>query len=139
MSDAAKFLLAPLGFNWQASQPALVNTYYSNANAANLYTQAQYNTSRTAGQNDVTAAPNTYSLYTLSQVQTLNVGTPLLTKSPGTGQFKLTIGVQQTPTLSQPFTAFPMSAPNTSINAQGQLEFLFTVPDNAAFFRVQAK
>lgn len=32
-----------------------------------------------------------------------------------------------------------MSAPQTTINAQGQLEFLFTVPDNAAFFRLQAQ
>ena len=139
MSDAAKFMLAPLGFNWQMSQPLLVNAYFSNANAANLYTQTQYTANRTAGQNDVTSAPNSYSLYTLSQVQTLNASTPLLTKNPSTGQFKLTIGVQQTPSLSQPFTAFPFSAPNTSINAQGQMEFLFNASGNAAFFRVQAK
>ena len=36
---------------------------------------------------------------------------------------------------------FPMNAPGTSavINAQGKLEFQFTVPDNAAFFRLQAQ
>ena len=83
-------------------------------------------------------APNTFSLYTLSQVQALNVGTPLLTRDAGSGQFKLTIGVKKTTALTQPFTDFPLVAPQTSINAQGKLEFLFTVPGNAAFFRVES-
>jgi hypothetical protein len=115
MSDAAEWLLAPLGFNWQLSQPALVNTYYANANAAGLYTA--------------------------SQVQALNVGAPLLTKNPSSGQFTLTIGVQKATNLSQPFADFPMSGPGTStlIDGQGKLEFQFTVPDNAAFFRLEAQ
>ena len=115
MSDASKFLLTPLGFNWQVSQPALVNTYYSNANAAGLYSA--------------------------SQVQTLNVGVPLLTRNPTTGAFTLTIGVKKTSNLTQPFTSFPMNGTGTSatINSQGNLEFQFTVPDNAAFFRLQAQ
>jgi hypothetical protein len=110
MSDAAELLLAPLGFNWQVSQPALVNTYYSNANAAGLYT--------------------------LSQVQAL----PLLTKDPSSGQFKLTIGVQKATDLGLPFADFPMNGPGTStlIDGQGKLEFQFTVPDNAAFFRLES-
>ena len=110
------------------------------------YTQAQYDANgtanftagQTAGQNNVINNPNTFSLYTLSQVQTLNIGTPLLTKNAGTGQFKLTIGVKKTANLAQPFADFPMSGPQTSINGQGKLEFLFTSPDNAAFFRVQS-
>ena len=113
MNDAAESLLAALGFDWQVSQPALVNTYYSNANAAGLYSAAQ--------------------------VQSLNVGTPLLTKNAISGLFKLTIGVQKTTNLTQPFTAFPMTVPQTVINAQGKLEFEFSVPDNAAFFRLQAQ
>jgi hypothetical protein len=32
-----------------------------------------------------------------------------------------------------------MTTPQISINAQGKLEFLFNVPDNAAFFRLQAQ
>jgi hypothetical protein len=90
----------------------------------------------------VISSPNTYSLYTLSQVQALNVGVPLLTKNAGTGTFKLTIGVQKSTTL-QPgsFLDFPMSGTGvtTVINAQGKLEFQFTVPDSAAFFRVQSQ
>ncbi len=140
MNDAAEFLLATLGFDWQVSQPTLVSTYYANANAANLFSLSQYNANRTAGQNDVTNSPNTYNLYPLSQVQALNVGAPLLTKDQTTGNFKLTIGVQKATDLIH-FNAFPMSGTGitTTINAQGKLEFVFPVSDNAAFFKVQAQ
>ena len=116
-----------------------MNTYYNNANIAGLFTQSQYAANRTAGQNDVINSPNTYGLYTTSQVHILNVGVPLLTKDAGTGKFKLTIGIQKTANLTTPFAAFPFTAPDTTINAQGNIEFLFTVPGNAAFFRVQAQ
>jgi hypothetical protein len=32
-----------------------------------------------------------------------------------------------------------MTVPQTTINGAGKLEFQFTVPDNAAFFRVEAR
>jgi len=32
-----------------------------------------------------------------------------------------------------------MTAPQTIINGSGKLEFQFTTPDNAAFYRVQAQ
>ena len=107
--------MAALGFDWQVAQPALVNNYYANANGAGLYTT--------------------------SQVQALNVGVPVLTKDTGTGKFKLTIGVKKTTNLTQPFLDFPMNGAGftTVINAAGKLEFQFTVPDNAAFFRVQSQ
>ena len=70
----------------------------------------------------------------------MNASTPLLTKDAGTGKWKLTIALQKTPNLvATPFAAFPFTAPDTTINGQGQIEFLFTVPGNAAFFRVQAQ
>jgi len=72
----------------------------------------------------------------------MNAGTPLLTKDAGTGTFKLTIGVEKTTSLgSVPFTDFPMSGAGTTtvINGAGKLDFGFTVPDNAAFFRVQSR
>ena len=80
---------------------------------------------------------NAANLYTQSQVQALNIGTPLLI-SDASGQFKLTIGVEKATDLihSNPF---PMTAPQTTINAQGKLEFQFSVLDDAAFFRVQAQ
>ena len=136
LNDAAEFLLATQGFNWQTSQSALVSSFLT---STALYSQAQYDANRTTGRNDVISAPNTYGLYTLAQVQALNVDVPLLVRDAGTGQFKLTIAVKKTTDLSQPFVAFPMSAPQTIINAQGNLEFLFTVPDGAAFFRLESQ
>ena len=140
LNDASEFQMAALGYDWQVSQPALVNTLMSSATGAGLYNQTLYNANRTAGQNDVLNSPNTYSLYTLSQVQALNVGTPLLQKNPATGIFTLTLGVAKSTDLNI-FNPFPMSGPGTStiINGQGKLEFQFTVPDNAAFFKVQAQ
>lgn len=113
LNDASEVNLAALGFNWQVAQPALVATYYANANGAGLYTPAQ--------------------------VQALNIGTPLIQRT-ALGQFKLTLGVEKSTTL-QPgsFQPFPMTVPQTTINGAGKLEFLFTVPDNAAFFRLEAK
>jgi hypothetical protein len=110
MSDAAEFALAALGFDWQSSQSNLVNTYYAQANSAGLYTS--------------------------NQVQALSVDFPLLAKDPQTGEFTLTIGVQKSTNLFD-FSAFPMSAPQTTINAQGELQFRFNAPDNAAFFRLE--
>ena len=73
-------------------------------------------------------------------MQSLNVGTPLLQKNLSTGAFTLTIGVEKSTTLApQSFNPLPMSAPQTIINADGKLEFQFTVPDNAAFFRLQSQ
>jgi hypothetical protein len=106
-----------------------------------LYSQAQYDANGasnfTAGVSAVTNSPNTYSLYTLSQVQALNVDAPLLQRD-GSNQFKLTIGVEKATQLTN-FFPFPMTAPQTTINGDGKLEFLFTSPDNAAFFRLQAQ
>ncbi|MCX6840567.1 MAG: SUMF1/EgtB/PvdO family nonheme iron enzyme, partial [Verrucomicrobia bacterium] len=78
MNDWGEVKLSALGFDWQTPNTALVSTYYENASAAGLYNQTLYNANRTAGQSDVINSPNAYSLYTLSQVQNLNVGVPLL-------------------------------------------------------------
>jgi hypothetical protein len=112
LSDAAEFLLAALGFDWKTNQTSLVNTYFANANAAGLFTQ--------------------------SQLQALNVDTPLLAKDPITGLFKLTIGVEKATQLTN-FVPFPMTAQQATINGQGKLEFQFSAPDNTAFFRLEAR
>ncbi len=142
LSDWAEGQYASMGFDWQLGQPALVSTLNSGANAANLYTQTQYNTNfitgRTTGQNDVINAPNPYGLYTPTQVQALNVGTPLIQRNATTGEFTLTIGVEKSTNLNT-FTPFLMTAPQTLINAEGKLEFRFTVPDNAAFFQLRVR
>ncbi len=113
LNDASEFQMATLGFNWQVNQASRVNTLFASANGAGLYTP--------------------------SQVQTLNVGTPLIARNAETGLFTLSIGVQKTTDLSLPFTNFPMAGSQTFINAAGKLEFTFSVPDNAAFFRLQSQ
>ena len=113
LNDDAEFALAALGFDWQVSQPALVSAYLANS--------------------------SNYGLYTPAQVQTLNVGVPLLTKNAATGLFKLTLAVQKAPNLLTPFAPFPFVPAQTVINAQGNLEFEFSAPGNASFFRVQAQ
>lgn len=101
------------------------------------FNQAQYDAAVQVGRDQVTATPNSYGLYSLTQVQSLNVGTPLLVKNPATGKFKLTVGVEKSTNLVN-FT--PMPIPGSAvINSQGKMEFEFTSADNAAFFRVGSK
>ena len=112
LNDASELLLASLGFNFQVRQTNAVSILFNNANGAGLFTQPQ--------------------------LQALNVNTPLLARDPNTGLFKLTIGVEKA-TLLTNFFPFPMAAPQTLINGQGKLEFQFSAPDNAAFFRLEAR
>jgi hypothetical protein len=142
MNDAAEYMMSALGFDWQINQTAMVEAYYANAN---LYNQVQYDanyaTGRTIGRSDITSSPNTYALYSLSQVRSLNLGVPLLEKDPYTGRFKLTMGLLKANTFAKPFAPFPMNTAGTTtnINAAGKLEVEFTSPENAAFFRVESK
>jgi hypothetical protein len=111
LSDASEFNMAALGFNWQLAQPALVSTYYTNANGAGLFTA--------------------------SQVQTLNSGTPLIARDPATGKFKLTLDWKKSTNLTS-FVDFPAPVGSAvSISPQGDVEFEFPSTDNAAFFRIK--
>jgi len=115
LNDGVEAQMAALGFDWQANQSALVQTYYANANAAGLYTT--------------------------QQVQALNAGTPFLTRNAATGRFKLTLRIRRSTSLLAPFNPFPLNAPQatTVINPQGDLEFEFATGDNAAFFQLEAR
>jgi hypothetical protein len=140
LNDAAEFLYAALGFDWQASQPSLVSTLFGNANVAGLFNETQYDANRTAGQTDVTGNPNPFGLYTPQQVQAINLPAPLIERNPGTGEFTLTLGLEKSTSLEPgSFNPFPMTTPQTLINGEGKLEFRFTSPDNAAFFRLRAE
>jgi hypothetical protein len=108
-NDAAEFQMETLGFNWQVSQPDLVNVYFANAEAGGL-----------------------------GSGQGLYLEAPKLTKNPATGLFRLEIGIQKSTDLLH-FTPFPMTAPQTTINGDGKLEFEFASPDNAAFYRLLAE
>ncbi|MBK8039496.1 MAG: choice-of-anchor D domain-containing protein [Verrucomicrobiaceae bacterium] len=114
LNDASEFQMAEMVFDWQTNQPGLATTLTSNLNGAGYYTAAQ--------------------------VQGLHVGKPLIQRHPTTGVFTVTLGLEKSTTL-QPgsFQPFPMTFPQTVINGAGKLEFQFTVPDNAAFFRLQAQ
>jgi hypothetical protein len=112
LNDAAEYKMSALGFDWQTSQPALVATLADNANTAGYYTT--------------------------SQIQALNIGTPLLTQNPATGLYKLTIAVKKSTNL-QTFSPMPFSDQQTFINAQGEIEYEFSVPDKAAFFRLESR
>jgi len=138
MSDWGEQQLEALGFDWEEDQTGLVSTYFAAASSNGLYNQTQYDAHRVTGRSDVVNAPNTYGLYSLSQIHVLNIDAPLLTKDPVTGLFKLTIGLEKSTNLNT-FSHFPMSAPGTvTLNTQGSLDFEFSSPDNAAFYRVQA-
>ncbi|MEY4245032.1 MAG: hypothetical protein RLZZ245_2617, partial [Verrucomicrobiota bacterium] len=115
-----------------------------------LYTQAQYDSALQVGLNaglavgmatgrtQVTDSPNNYGLYSLSQVQALHVGTPLLTKDPVSGKFKLTVGVEKSTNLVN-FSPMAIPVGAATINPQGKMEFEFTAPDNAAFYRLESR
>ena len=137
LNDSAEFLMSSLGYDWQVDQPALVNTLLNNANVARLFTEPQYAANRTNGQNDVVSDPNAFALYSLSQVQALHSGTPLIARDPGTGKFKLTMDWKKSTNLTDflDFPAPPGSA--VSISPQGDVEFEFPSTDNAAFYRIK--
>lgn len=115
ISDAAEFNMSALGFNPNFNQSTtLVPALFNNANSIGLFTP--------------------------SQLQALNVGTPLIQRNPLTGLFTLTIGVEKSTTLAPgSFAPFPMTAPQTTINGAGELEFQFTAPDDAAFYRLSSE
>ena len=112
MSDWGEYKLAALGFDWQVANTALVSALYANADAAGLYSA--------------------------SQVQNLNIGTPLLQRNPASGEFVLTIGIEKSLNLSS-WNMFPITAPQNTVNGQGKIEIRFTDLGNAAFFRLNAQ
>ena len=112
MNDASEFLMSPLGFNWQTSQPALVANYYANAWGAGLSS--------------------------LSQVQALNAGTPLIERAED-GEFTLTLELEKSTDLSN-FQPFDFSGGVTDVQAaEGKIEIRFMSPENASFFRLKAR
>ena len=67
LNDAAEYRMSALGFDYKTAQRELVNTLSSNANAAFLYSQAQYDDNRVAGRADVTGSPAVYGLFTQTE------------------------------------------------------------------------
>ena len=111
MSDAAEHLWASLGFDWQTSQPSLVQSFMTDANRAGLFTA--------------------------QQVKALHIGTPLIQRNPS-GQFTLTMGLEKSTSLQQgSFRPLSFGNGTMSVNNEGKCEFLFSSEDDAAFFRLE--
>jgi trimeric autotransporter adhesin len=112
LNDVAELKLAALGFDWQLSQNALVTTYYAQASTAGLYTA--------------------------SQLQTLNPGTPMIARDPTNGRFRLTLDWRRTTDLSAGFLDFPAPSGSTvQIDPSGDVIFEFSDTSPAAFYRLQ--
>jgi hypothetical protein len=112
LNDASELQLAALGFDWELPQPELVTTLTSSLNGAGYFTPAQ--------------------------VQALHLDTPLIQRD-ALGVFTLTLGLQKSATLLPgSFEFFPFIAEDTQFN-EGKIEFQFTSPDNAAFFRLEGR
>jgi hypothetical protein len=118
------------------SAPASYSLYTAAQHTAN-YSSGQA-AGRTAGQADVTSDPNTYGLYNLSQVQALNVDAPLLARDAVSKKFKLTVKAKKSTDLVN-FSDMPFVSADSTINSNGEMEFEFTSPDNAAFFRIESR
>jgi len=111
MNDRAEIDLAGLGFDPKVNQGALVTALRENANNAGLYSKSQF--------------------------QALTVGRPLLERNPATGQFTLSLALQQSANLTT-FTPFPLSPAATTFTGAGTLEYRFASPSSALFYRVSA-
>ncbi len=81
---------------------------------------------------------NSAGLYTTSQVQALNVGMPLLQKDASTGQFNLTVAVQQSADLKT-YTPLSLATGSLSVNQAGTLGFRLNSQTGAAFYRLQSQ
>jgi len=84
------------------------------------------NEGRVAGIASVTASPNTWSLFTTSQIQNMAVGDLVLTKNVD-GTFTLNYDIEQSTDLQTWTTYAPLSLPLTGL------------PTDKAFVRIKAK
>jgi hypothetical protein len=112
MNNEAEYALASLGFDWQAPNTELVQTLIRNAHKIGLYSE--------------------------EQIQVLNISNPLISKNATNGDFELTVGIQKSTDL-QSFEHFSLNNTDTTIEPDGRLKIRFSVPDNAAFFRLQSE
>jgi 1,4-alpha-glucan branching enzyme len=112
LNDAAEYHMAALGFDWSMHQPELVGAYAAGANADGRFSR--------------------------EQIQVLNISTPLISKNEATGNFELILGLQKSSDL-ETFHHFSLHDTEISVEQDGRLKIHFNVPDNAAFFRLQAE
>jgi hypothetical protein len=75
-------------------------------------------------------------LFTRGQLQALRPNAPLLSREPGSGQFKLTLGLAKSTSLED-FDPMPIAPSGVSFTPEGKIEYRFSSPEPAAFFRVE--
>lgn len=114
-----------LGYSPAFNFGALINFIKTNP-PSGLYSQTQYESQRTNGQNDILNAPNSYNLYTTNQIHAMAIGDLVLT-STNNGSFVLNYDIEQSEDLVNwyPYQGFAMPLTN--------------LPANKAFVRIKAK
>ena len=113
LNDAAEFAMSSLGFDWRSSQTLLVGSLSQNIEKAGYFDE--------------------------TQVRDINVGMPLISKNATSGRFKLTLELEKSTNLGQGFQTLPFEESGTFLTNDGKLEFEFTSPDKASFFRLKAQ
>lgn len=112
LNDVAELRMEALGFDWQVPNESLVAVFNATANQAGLFSP--------------------------QQVRTLRIPPPLLAKGPGAGEMTLTLWLEKSAGATA-YEPLPLTPADTSINPQGEMEFLFSVPDDTGFFRLETK
>ena len=92
----------------------------------NLFSSTQYEANRIAGQQDVIASPESYGLYTISQIQNMAVGDLVLNRQSG-GGFVLNYDIEKSEDLQTWTTHQALSLPLTGL------------PTDKAFVRIKPK
>lgn len=112
LNDVAELRMSALGFDWLTPNEDLVATFNATANQAGLFSP--------------------------QQVRTLRIPPPALAKGPGAGEMTLTLWLEKSAGPAG-FEPLPLTPADTGINPQGEMEFLFSVPDDTGFFRLETK
>jgi len=126
LNDAAEFTMRELGFDWQATQTALVGTLLNNAGRAGLYNEVQYQGNRLNGRNDILSNPAQYNLYTSSSIMDLRMN-GLMVQKNGSNAL-VSFQPQTTTDLTLPFT-----------NNGTPITYEIPMPGSKGFIRINAK
>jgi hypothetical protein len=118
-----------------SSNPLQLNMDTSKSVTANFIPAAAADSISAVAVQGVINDPNPHGLYTPDQMRSLALGHPVLQRNPSTGKFTLKLGVKKSTNLTQ-WLALPITGSNVSVN-NNELQFEFTSPDGAAFFRVE--
>jgi len=114
-----------LGYGPLFNFSALISSFTTNP-PSGLFTEAQYNSNRVAGRNEVINSPNGFGLYTTNQLEDMAVGSILLSKmSNGSAAINLT---------------FEKSSNLSTWETNSSHNIIFTnLPSDKVFLRFKAK